>query len=65
VTEHSRPQLWSDITISGTQSGRLVGRTIKEVAVERGADPAFTAHRAGCVSARPAVLSLGGSPLSI
>jgi dihydroorotase/N-acyl-D-amino-acid deacylase len=41
-TEHSRPQLWSDITISGTQSGRLVGRTIEEVAVERGAEPALT-----------------------
>ena len=41
-TEHSRPQLWSDITISGTQSGKLVGRTIEEVAIARGAEPAFT-----------------------
>jgi dihydroorotase/N-acyl-D-amino-acid deacylase len=41
-TEHSRPQLWSDITISGTQSGKLVGRTVEEVAAERGTEPAFT-----------------------
>lgn len=41
-TERSRPQLWSDITISGTQSGKLVGRTIAEIAGERRADPAET-----------------------
>ncbi|HVV46069.1 MAG TPA: D-aminoacylase [Bryobacteraceae bacterium] len=41
-TERSRPQLWSDITISGTQSGKLVGRTVEEVAAERGTEPAFT-----------------------
>ncbi len=42
-TEHSRPQLWSDITISGTQSGKLVGRTIEEIAIERGTEAAHTA----------------------
>ncbi|HVW07133.1 MAG TPA: D-aminoacylase [Bryobacteraceae bacterium] len=41
-TEHSRPQLWSDITISGTQSGKLVGRTIAEIAAERGTEAPFT-----------------------
>lgn len=41
-TEHARPQLWSDITISGTLSGKLVGRTIEEIAIERGTEPQYT-----------------------
>ena len=45
-TEQSRAQLWSDITISGVGKGRnaeLVGRTIEEIALDRGVPAAETA----------------------